>query len=200
MDRTIEFWFDFGSNYSYIASTRIEALAQPLGAKVLWKPFMLGPIFKSFGWESSPFVIQKQKGAYAWIDMERQCRKYGIPWKKPSEFPRAAVYPMRVAAANEGAPWLAEFCRRVFKANFADDLDINSNEFAAGVLKAMGEPGDEIVAAAQVEPKKSLLRTQSERAAELGIFGAPSFFVGGEMYWGNDRLEDALSRLRELSS
>jgi len=193
--KTIEFWFDFGSNYSYISAMRIEALARPAGISVEWKPFMLGPIFKSFGWESSPFVLQKQKGEYTWTDMERQCRKYGIPWKKPSAFPRAAVYPMRVAAANEGAAWLPEFCRRTFRANFVEDRDINSNDFVAALLDGMGEPGQAIVAAAQQEPAKSRLREQSDRAAQRGIFGAPTFFVAGEMYWGNDRLDDALARL-----
>ena len=194
MAKTIEFWFDFGSNYSYIAAERIESLAAPRGFTVQWRPFLLGPIFKSFGWDSSPFVLQKQKGQYVWLDMQRQCRKYGIPWNKPSAFPRAAVYPMRIAAANAGAPWLPEFCQRIFRANFVEDRDINSNELSAAVLDAIGVPGQAIVAAAQQEPAKSMLREQSERAVQLGIFGAPTFFVGGEMYWGNDRLEDALSQ------
>jgi 2-hydroxychromene-2-carboxylate isomerase len=68
---TVEFWYDFGSNYSYLSIMRVEKLAQDLGVKVAWKPFLLGPIFKSFGWESSPFVLQKEKGAYVWQDMVR---------------------------------------------------------------------------------------------------------------------------------
>lgn len=84
--QTIEFWFDFGSNYSYLTAMRIEDLAGSIGVDIVWKPFLLGPIFQSFGWESSPFVLQKQKGEYTWKDMERQAHKHGIAWKKPSTF------------------------------------------------------------------------------------------------------------------
>lgn len=82
--KTIEFWFDLGSNYSYLTAMRIEDLAGSLGVDVVWKPFLLGPIFQSFGWDSSPFVLQKQKGEYTWKDMERQAHKHGIAWNKPS--------------------------------------------------------------------------------------------------------------------
>src|SRR5579859_2856335 len=84
---TLDFWFDFASPYSYLAAARIEDLYP----EIRWRPFLLGPIFKSFGWDSSPFLLQKEKGAHMWIDMERQCRKYGLDWRKPSEFPRNGV-------------------------------------------------------------------------------------------------------------
>ncbi|MDM5181206.1 DsbA family protein, partial [Massilia sp. DJPM01] len=74
-DPQLAFWFDFGSNYSYLSTMRIEALAAAQGVRVLWKPFLLGPVFKSFGWNTSPFVLQKEKGAYVWRDMQRQCDK-----------------------------------------------------------------------------------------------------------------------------
>ena len=73
---TLEFWYEFGSNYSYLAVMRIDELARQHGVKIVWKPFLLGPIFKSFGWDNSPFVLQKEKGAYTWRDMARQCEKY----------------------------------------------------------------------------------------------------------------------------
>ena len=90
---SIEFWFEFGSNYSYLSAMRIEEAAAQCGVVVRWRPFLLGPIFQSFGWSSSPFVLQKAKGAYVWKDMERQCDKYGIPWQMPSVFPRPATLP-----------------------------------------------------------------------------------------------------------
>ena len=189
---TIEFWFDFGSNYSYIAAMRIETLAAKSGVKVLWRPFMLGPIFASFGWSSSPFVLQKEKGDYVARDMVRLCRKYGLPWTPPTTFPRSAVYPMRVAAAHTDAPWVAEYCRRFMTLNFAQDRDINSMEVVAEVLKDIGEDADAIVAAAQSDEGKAHLRIRGEEAQRRRIFGAPMLFVGTEMFWGNDRLEDAL--------
>lgn len=87
--RAIEFWFEFGSNYSYLSALRIDALARAAGVEVLWRPFLLGPIFRELGWSSSPFVLQPAKGRYVWRDMEREAAKYDLPWRRPSVF-RAA--------------------------------------------------------------------------------------------------------------
>src|SRR5215831_5652978 len=106
---TLEFWFDFGSNYSYLSVMRIQELTARYGVEVQWEPFLLGPIFKSFGWSTSPFVSQKEKGEYMWQDMERQCKKYRIPWRKPSQFPRLGVLPLRIVLCSREEPWVAEF-------------------------------------------------------------------------------------------
>lgn len=190
--KEIEFWFDFGSNYSYLTAMRIEALAHHKEITVQWRPFMLGPIFNSLGWNTSPFVLQKAKGEYVWRDMERLAYKYGIAWRKPSTFPRSAVYPMRVAAAFQDAPWIASFCKAIFTLNFRDDQDINDNAVCIRVLDSLGQDGQALVAEAQSEAHKSKLRMQSEAAVRRKVFGAPTLFVGEEMFWGNDRLEDAL--------
>ena len=110
---TIEFWFDFGSNYSYLSAMRIEDLASKSGVDVAWKPFLLGPIFQSFGWETSPFVLQKQKGAYTWRDMERQAKKFDVAWTQPTTFPRRAILPLRVAVLGMDKPWIGHFVRAV---------------------------------------------------------------------------------------
>lgn len=137
----IEFWFDFGSNYSYLSTMRIEDEAARRGLRVRWRPFLLGPVFKALGWESSPFVLQKEKGAYMWKDMVRQARKYGVPWTRPSTFPRKAVLPLRVALLAAEQPWVGAFCRQVMLRNFAQDRDIDSPEAVAEVLGARGLPG-----------------------------------------------------------
>ena len=191
--REIEFWFEFGSNYSYLSVMRIEDSAARRGVGVKWKPFLLGPIFKSFGWDSSPFVVQKEKGEYMWQDMARQCSKYGLPWTRPSSFPRIALLPMRVALLGAEQPWMADYCRMTMMLNFAEDQDINAPEQVAGVLNELGLPAAKIIAEAQGERNKLLLRQQTESARARGIFGAPTFFVGKEMFWGNDRLDDALA-------
>lgn len=190
---TLEFWLDFGSMYSYLSAMRVQALADARDVAVRWRPFMLGPIFENLGWQAAPFVQQKRKGAYVWKDMERQCEKYEIPWSRPSVFPRPSVYPMRVAAAFSSEPWVGEFCRRTMRLNFVDDRDIHSNDVAVEVLNGMGLPGAEMVQAAQIEPNRSRLRELGNQAQALNIFGAPTFFVRGEMFWGNDRLDDALA-------
>jgi 2-hydroxychromene-2-carboxylate isomerase len=188
----IELWFEFGSNYSYLSVMRIEALAVRAGVALLWRPFLLGPIFKSFGWESSPFILQAAKGAYVWKDMERQCRKYRLAWKRPTTFPRSAVLPMRVAQLGASQPWIGEFCRQVMLKNFVADRDIHTHESVSDILTALELPAEEIIHQAQTQANKLRLREQTEAAARRGIFGAPTFFVGNDMFWGNDRLEDAL--------
>lgn len=190
--KTIEFWFDFASNYSYLTAMRIEKTASDLGVTVLWRPFLLGPIFKSFGWETSPFVLQKAKGEYVWKDMVRECKKYGLAWTQPTKFPRSAVLPLRVALAGADEAWVAEFCRQVMTTNFVDDQDVESTDVIRGILSGMGLPAENILAAAISDPNKLALRQQTETAQAKRIFGAPTFFVGNEMYWGNDRLDDAL--------
>ena len=127
-----------------------------------------------------------------WRDMGRQCRKYGLPWKHPSEFPRAAILPMRVAMLGADEPWMATFSRIVMTQNFVDDLDIANEANVRRVLGKLGLAADKVIADAQTDTNKLALRTQTERARALGIFGAPVFFVGDEMFWGNDRLDDAL--------
>ena len=188
----IEFWFEFGSNYSYLSVMRIEDEARRRGVRIAWKPFLLGPIFRALGFENSPFVLQKEKGAYVWQDMARQCRKYGLRWTQPSTFPRLGVLPLRVALLGAERPWIGAFCRKVMELNWALDQDINQPEPLARILAELGLPAAAILDQAQAEPTKTLLREQTEQARVRGIFGAPTFFVGTEMFWGNDRLDDAL--------
>ena len=104
----LEFWFEFASTYSYLSVMRIDGLTRAAGLRIAWRPFLLGPIFRSFGWSTSPFLLQKEKGAYAWIDMERQCRKFGLPWRRPTAFPRrcASSVAVRSRALLESA-WAA---------------------------------------------------------------------------------------------
>jgi 2-hydroxychromene-2-carboxylate isomerase len=189
---TIEFWFDFGSNYSYLSMMRIRRLAADAGLRVVLKPFMLGPIFKTLGWETSPFVLQTMKGNYVWRDMQRQCAKYGLRWRRPSVFPRNALLAARVALQGENEPWLGEFCEQVMLANFADDREIGHEVVIGGILAGLAADVDAIIAAARTDACKAALRARTAEAQARGVFGAPMFFVGDEMYWGNDRLEDAL--------
>ena len=188
----LEFWFEFGSNYSYLSVMRIEEIAARYGVKVRWLPFMLGPIFQSFGWNNSPFVLQREKGEYVWKDMARQCRKYGIPWKMPTQFPRLGVLPLRVVLVAAAKAWVGDFARQVMLLNFAYDRDINSKEAIGEILEKLGAPAADLIAEAQSDPVKLRLREQTEAAKARKVFGAPTFFARGEMFWGNDRLEDAL--------
>jgi len=186
----IEFWFDFASNYSYLSVMRIRRLA-PDG--VVWRPFLLGPIFKEAGWDNSPFVLQKNKGDYVWQDMPRQCAKYGLPWRQPSAFPRNSLLAARVGLLCEDQPWMLDFCERVMLANFAEDRDIGSADCMTEILSALDQDAGAILRAATSDENKARLRARTEEAKARRIFGAPTFLLGDAMYWGNDRLDDALA-------
>ena len=191
----LEFWYEFGSTYSYLSAARIEGVAATAGVPVLWEPFLLGPIFAEQGWDDSPFNIYPAKGRYMWRDVERQCARYGIPFARPSRFPRNGLLAARVAclAGATSERWLPEFVRAVFRANFAEDREIGEAAEVRSILDSIGQPAGRIVEQAEAPENKARLRQQTRRAGELGIFGAPSFVVGGELFWGNDRLEDALA-------
>jgi 2-hydroxychromene-2-carboxylate isomerase len=186
--KSIEFWFDFGSNYSYLSVMRVV----DEGIGVAWRPFLLGPIFQSLGWNNSPFVLQQDKGEYTWRDMARECRKYGVPWRMPTEFPRLGVLPLRIMLVADGQHWAGEFARRVMLRNFHLDREIQSHDAMNSILVDLGLPAAEILATATSDAVKAMLREQTETAKARKIFGAPTFFAGGDMFWGNDRLDDAL--------
>ncbi|MQA41109.1 2-hydroxychromene-2-carboxylate isomerase [Rugamonas aquatica] len=186
----LEFWFDFASNYSYLSVMRLRQLGQ---TDVVWRPFLLGPIFKDAGWNNSPFVLQKDKGAYVWQDMPRQCAKYGLPWRQPSTFPRNSLLAARIGILCEEQPWMLDFCERTMLANFADDRDISNEQCMSEILSALGQDAEAILRAALADDNKARLRARTEQAKAHRIFGAPTFLVGDAMFWGNDRLDDALA-------
>lgn len=192
----LEFWFDLASNYSYLSAMRLPQLAAAAGVTVRWQPFLLGPIFADLGWSTSPFVLQPQKGAYVWQDMRRLCAKYGLPWQRPSVFPRNSVLATRVALYGAHQPWIAGFAQAIARANFGHDADIANEDVLRDALRALGLPAADILAACQDETHRPALRAQTGRARALGIFGAPTFVVGDELFWGNDRLDDAIAHAR----
>lgn len=192
----VEFWFEFASTYSYLTVMRIGEAARQAGVDVEWKPFLLGPVFLALGWNDSPFNIYPPKGRYMWRDLERLAGKYGLPFRKPSRFPRNGLLAARVAVIGAREGWIEPFAQAVMRANFADDREISDPAVVADLLSGLKLPADDILQHAQADPNKLALRQQTERAVELGLFGAPSFRVGDELFWGNDRLEDAIAWVR----
>lgn len=135
-----------------------------------------------------------------WRDLERVCQSEGIPFRRPSQFPRNGLLAARIACWYSDASWLPEFVRAVYSANFRDDLDISDASVVAHCLAAIGQNAVEVLAQAQSAESKAKLRAQTDEAAELGIFGAPFFIVGSEPFWGNDRLEQAISWYAERAT
>ena len=189
----LEFWFEFASTYSYVAAMRIEALCRQAGVALVWRPFLLGPIFALQGWETSHFNLNKRRGDYMWRDLERLCAKFEFPWQRPSEFPRNTIVPARVACAIADEPWCAEFVRAVYVANFGHDRAIDRREVVAEILTEIGQPAETILARAESPPWRPALRANTERATALGIFGAPNCVVDGELFWGEESLDDAIA-------
>ena len=196
MEPTLDFWFEFGSTYSYPAALRIAEVARGAGVRVSWRPFLLGPIFGAQGWNDSPFNIYPVKGHYMWRDLERICARLRVPFRRPSQFPRNGLLAARVACMGAAEPWMPDFVRGVYRANFAEDRDIAEPAIVAEILAALGVAAAEVLERAQGAASKQQLRAQTDEAIRLGIFGAPTFVVGGELFWGNDRLEDALAWCR----
>lgn len=192
MPSPIEFWFEFGSNYSYLSAMRIEQAARSAGAPLLWRPFLLGPVFRELSWEGSPFLVQREKGEYVWRDMARRAAKYGLPFRRPGVFPRRALLPMRVALLAAREAWMGEYCRRVMRMAWAEDREIDDPAPVLEALAGLAPDPRALVAQAGLDAAKAALREQTIDARRLGIFGAPSFIVDGELFWGDDRLEDAL--------
>jgi 2-hydroxychromene-2-carboxylate isomerase len=192
--KTVEFWFGLSSTYSYLAAMRVEALAAAAGRRLEWRAFLLGPIFQTQqGSADSPFNRYPERGRYMWRDVERLCAKYGLPLHKPSVFPRNALLATRVALLGEQAPWIGSFVRAIFTANFAEDRDIARDEVVREVLESLGLDAPELIARAGEEATKQRLRARTDEAMQRGIFGAPDFFVDGELFFGQDRLDDALA-------
>jgi len=190
MTPPFEVWYEFASTYSYLTLARIGDVVQKNRLPVIWRPFLLGPIFKESGWNDSPFNVYPAEGRHMWRDMERRCADRGVPFRKPSQFPRNGVLAARVALYGADKPWCLPFSVKVYEANFALDRDIQEETIAA-ILGELKLDAPEILKASLSDDNKAALRRQTERARALGIFGAPSFTIGDELFWGDDRLEDA---------
>jgi 2-hydroxychromene-2-carboxylate isomerase len=194
MSPVLDFWFDFASTYSYPAMLRIAPLARAAGVAVRLRPFLLGPLFKAHGWNTSPFNLYPAKGRHMWRDLERQCADLALPFRRPEPFPQNSLMAARVALVGLDASWGEDFCRSVFRAEFGDGRPIDDAAVLGDILTRLDVAAEPVLAAAQTDANKARLRARTEEARRLGIFGAPSFVTAdGELFWGNDRLERALA-------
>ncbi len=192
MPTHIQFWFDFASTYSYLSAMRIDQLASSKGVQVSWQPFLLGPIFSEQGWNNSPFNIYPAKGRYMWRDMERLCAERGLPLTRPQTFPANSLTAARLALAIRAPEQRAAFGRAVFSEQFGAGRDISDSSVLIECLADAGLSPELTERTVDTDIKAALF-DQVAQAKSLGIFGAPSFVVGEEMFWGDDRLDAAIS-------
>ena len=188
----IDFFYEFASSYSYITALRIAPVAKAAGVTVRWRPFLLGPIFKAQGWDTSPFNLYPAKGRYMVRDCERQCGELGLAFRLPEPFPQNTLLAARVALVGLAEGWGEDFSRAVYSAEFAEGRNIGDPAVVADIVQTLGHDSAATLARAQSDEIKGRLRAQTEEAQRLGIFGAPNFIARGELFWGNDRLEQAL--------
>ena len=188
----MDFFYEFASTYSYIAAMRIAPLAESAGVTVRWRPFLLGPIFKAQGWDTSPFNLYPAKGRYMVRDCEREAAANGLTFRLPEPFPQRTLLAARVALAGLDEGWGEDFSRRIYRAQFADGLQIGDPQVIGAIVNALGRNGAAALVRAGGDDIKQRLRANTDEAQRLAIFGAPNFVVDGELFWGNDRLEQAL--------
>jgi 2-hydroxychromene-2-carboxylate isomerase len=186
MARELEFFFDYGSPFSYLADSQLERLAERTGARVIYRPMLLGGVFKETG-NSSPIAIEAKR-KYLTADLERWAKHYGVPALHNPHFPINTISLMRGAIAAERSGVFAAYHRAVFDAFWREGLNLGDVAVVRGVLERAGLDAERLAAASEEHAVKDALREATETAVARGAFGAPTFFVGDEMFWGNDRL------------
>ena len=184
----IEFFFDIGSSYSYLAATQMAGVAQRTGVPVRWRPFLLGAVFKATG-NDLPIRVPA-KARWMLSDMHAWAAHYKIPFKMPSKFPLVTLRTQRLLAAVEGVDpeRVADVANGLFRAYWAEGEDITTDPVLDAAARAAGLDGAALVTAIDAPETKDRLRATTDEAVRRGAFGAPAMFVGETLFWGNDRL------------
>lgn len=195
--KTVEFYFDLGSPYSYLAYYRLLQMAEQQEIQIVYKPILLGGVFKATG-NRSPIEIPV-KGVYSILDMQRWAEYYQIPMQMNPHFPMNTLTLMRILTGVQllHLEKFEQVLKLLFDAMFGTPQNLNEPTVLAEVLEPSGFSVEDIMSMVQSEVVKQKLITETELAIQRGLFGAPTFFVGDEMYWGQDRLhfvEQALNK------
>ena len=186
MARTLEFYFDYGSPYSYLADTQVEAIAKRAGASLVRKPMLLGGVFKATG-NASPMTVEL-KSKWSAFDMPMWARHYGVPFNRNPFFPVNTLALMRGAVAAEIDGLFEQYHPAMYKAMWVDGRNLNDINEVAAVLTEAGLDARKFSQRIQDQDVKDRLKATTEDAVERGVFGAPTMFVEDMMFFGNDRL------------
>ena len=187
MSKTVEFYYDFSSPYTYIASQRIEKICEMGGASLIWKPFLLGGVFNEIG--SIPAAQIDNKIKYLRQDTVSCAKYYGVPFNYPEIFPLNSVRSMRGAFAASEQDKLVEYNHLMFKLYWTEGKDLSSPEVLAKSVGAVDIDPEWFIQRIGEQDIKDMLRDETNTAIERGVFGAPTMFVDDKMFWGNDRLD-----------
>ncbi len=187
--KCFEFWFDFGSPAAYLAWTQISNIEAATGATAQFKPMLLGGVFQATG-NQSPITVPA-KGKYTFVDFARFAKRYGVPLNHIPHFPINTLLLMRGAIGLQvaGDARFMHYCRAVFNAIWIASLNMNDPAVIGATLTKAGFDAQELLAMCNDQITKNALKAATQTAVERGVFGAPTFFVGDEMFWGQDRIE-----------
>ena len=196
MQKLFDYYFDFGSLATYLAHTQLPKMCADTGATANLLPMLLGGVFQATG-NSSPMTVPA-KGRSAYVDFKRYADAYGVPLNMNSHFPIITTTLMRVVTALQmkNDPRMAAYMDAVFQAIWVDSLNLNDPAIVAEVLTQAGLDPVELLAMANEQATKDQLKAVTMRAVERGVFGAPTFFVGEQMFWGQDRIEQVKAALK----
>jgi 2-hydroxychromene-2-carboxylate isomerase len=189
MPKTVEFWFDVGSPAAYLAFKRLPAICEQTGATLDWRPMLLGGVFQATG-NHSPVTIPA-KGKYLFVDLQRFASRHGTPFRQNPNFPINTLALMRMCTglALREPQRMLPFVEAVYRAIWVEQREMNDPAVVSRVLQDAGFDPEAMLALAGDAQVKERLKTQTQEAVARGVFGAPTFFVGDQMYWGQDRLD-----------
>ena len=191
-DDHIDFWFTMGSTYSYLSVMRLGEVERASGIRFNWRPFHLLIILQEM--KHVPFADKPAKAAYMWRDIERRAAMYGIPASLPAPYPaKQSIVANLVATVGMRQGWGADFVRAAYRRWFQLGQETGSEPNVSESLRDIGQEPQSVLASANAADTKNVLMAETDVARELGIFGSPTFAIGQELFWGDDRLEDAIS-------
>jgi len=191
----IDFWFTMGSTYSYLSVMRLDGVERQSGILFRWRPFHLLLILQEM--KHVPFADKPAKMRYMWRDLERRAAIYGLPVKVPAPYPaKQSVMANLVAIVGMGEGWGANFVRAAYRRWFQEGEETGSEPNLSASLRDVGQDPARVLPLANAPAANERLLAETEEARQLGIFGSPTFVVGEELFWGDDRLDDAINFYR----
>jgi 2-hydroxychromene-2-carboxylate isomerase len=194
----LEYFFDYVSPFSYLADTQLPALVKRTGAEIIYRPFLLGGVMQAS--KNSPPITVPNKGKYMFADLSRWAARYGVEINPNPHFPVNTLHAMRAAVVALSDKRFPAFHRAMFRGVWVEGKNLGDEAVLSAAIDGSGLDGAAILARAREQGVKDTLRRNSEEAVERGAFGAPTFFVGEEMFWGNDRLDFVEEALRRVTS
>ncbi|WP_263217379.1 2-hydroxychromene-2-carboxylate isomerase [Pseudomonas atacamensis] len=197
MTKTVEFYFDLGSPTTYLAHTQLAKICADTQSELIYIPMLLGGVFKATG-NASPAMIPA-KGRYMFQDLDRFAKRYGVQLRFNPHFPINTLILMRAVTGMQmrQPQRFAEFVDCLFKALWVEGRNLNDAQTVAAVLTENGFDPQEIMALTNDESVKAALKENTEAAIKRGVFGAPSMFIGDQLFFGQDRLDFLEEALRQ---